>query len=250
MKIKTARWAILAGCLAAGFAVAAAGPSLAEGKKYTIYLSNSVIGNDWLQQMIRSAEISVTKGPLAGRVELHVETVENTTQAQINSLNNIIAAKPDAIIVHAGSVSALDPTIERACAAGIVVVSFSQVVTAPCPYKVNTNWAHVNHDIPDLARQCARRKGQGDRRPRPAWLADLGGLEQGNREGARFLPGHRDRRLVHVELRARRRTGGRRQPACRQSANRRHPDRGLRHRCHPGAQGRRPAARADRDVRL
>jgi hypothetical protein len=24
----------------------------------------------------------------------------------------------------------------------------SQVVTAPCPYKVNTNWAHVNHDIP------------------------------------------------------------------------------------------------------
>ena len=43
---------------------------------------------------------------------------------------------------------ALDPTIEAACAAGIVVVSFSQVVTAPCPYKVNTNWASVNHDIP------------------------------------------------------------------------------------------------------
>src|SRR4051794_8982340 len=46
--------------------------------KYKIYLSNSVIGNDWLQQMIRSAEVAVTKAPLAGRVELHVEQVENT----------------------------------------------------------------------------------------------------------------------------------------------------------------------------
>ena len=53
--------------------------------------------------MQRSAEMSVTKGPLAGRVDLHVETVENTAQAQINSLNNIIAAKPDAIVIHAAS---------------------------------------------------------------------------------------------------------------------------------------------------
>jgi ribose transport system substrate-binding protein len=161
MNTKPARVAILAGCLAAGFAAATALPSsAAEGKKYTIYLSNSVIGNDWLQQMIRSAEISVTKGPLQGRVDLHVETVENTTQAQINSLNNIIAAKPDAIIVHAGSVSALDPTLERACKAGIVVVSFSQVVTAECPYKVNTNWAHVNHDIPTWLANVLGGKGK------------------------------------------------------------------------------------------
>lgn len=157
---KSARAAIAVACLAAGM-VAAGGPqSLAADKKYTIYLSNSVIGNDWLQQMIRSAEVAAKKGPLAGRVDLHIETVENTTQAQINSLNNIIAAKPDAIIVHAGSVSALDPTLERACAAGIVVVSFSQVVTAECPYKINTNWAHVNHDIPTWLANVLGGKGK------------------------------------------------------------------------------------------
>ena len=117
-------------------------------RPYEIYLSNGLIGNDWLQQMQRIAEVAVTKPPLAGRVNLHVETVENSAEAQISSLNNIIAAKPDAIIVHAASTSALDPTIEAACAAGIVVVSFSQVVTAPCPWKLNTNWASVNHDIP------------------------------------------------------------------------------------------------------
>ncbi|HMN84465.1 MAG TPA: substrate-binding domain-containing protein [Bauldia sp.] len=154
------RAAIAAGCLAAGLAVAATAPSFAADKKYTIYLSNSVIGNDWLQQMIRSAEVAVKKGPLAGRVDLRIETVENTTQAQINSLNNIIAAKPDAIIVHAGSVSALDPTLERACAAGIVVVSFSQVVTAPCPWKINTNWDHVNHDIPTWLANVLGGKGK------------------------------------------------------------------------------------------
>jgi ribose transport system substrate-binding protein len=160
MKMKIARLAMLAGGLAAGLAFATAQPSVAADKKYTIYLSNGLIGNDWLQQMQRSAEISVTKGPLAGRVDLHVETVENSAQAQIDSLNNIIAAKPDAIIVHAASSSALDPTLERACAAGIVVVSFSQVVTAPCPWKVNTDWAKVNHDIPTWLANAMGGKGK------------------------------------------------------------------------------------------
>jgi ribose transport system substrate-binding protein len=148
MRLRTVQSALLACCMAAGLTAAVTEPAAAQDKKYTIYLSNGLIGNDWLQQMQRSAEIAVKKGPLAGRVDLHVETVENSAQAQIDSLNNIIAAKPDAIIVHAASTSALDPTLERACAAGIVVISFSQVVTADCPYKLNTNWAHINHDLP------------------------------------------------------------------------------------------------------
>jgi ribose transport system substrate-binding protein len=154
------RIASLAGCLLAGMAAAALSPAAAQDKHYTIYLSNGLIGNDWLQQMQRSAEIAVKKGPLVGRVDLHVETVENSAQAQIDSLNNIIAAKPDAIVVHAASTSALDPTLERACAAGIVVISFSQVVTADCPYKLNTNWAHVNHDIPTWLANVLGGKGK------------------------------------------------------------------------------------------
>lgn len=148
---------VLAGAVAAALAL----PSFAQDKKpYVIYLSNGLIGNDWLQQMQRSADISVTKGPLLGRVDLRVETVENSAQAQINSLNNIIAAKPDAIVIHAASTSALDPTIEAACAAGIVVVSFSQVVSAPCPYKLNTNWDNVNHDIPTWLANVLGGKGK------------------------------------------------------------------------------------------
>jgi len=134
---------------AAVLATGAAAPRLAhaDGKTYTIYLSNNFVGNDWRQQMLRSASVSVKKGPLAGRVDLHIENVETTTQAQINSLNNIIRAKPDAILIDAGSPTALNPTVEKACAAGIVVISFDQVVTADCAYQVASNWDTMTHDL-------------------------------------------------------------------------------------------------------
>jgi len=108
--------------------------------KYTIYLSNNFLGNDWRQQMERVAKVSVSKGPLAGRVDLHIENVETTVQAQINSLNDIIQRKPNAILVDAGSATALNPTLDRACKQGILVISFDQVVTDKCAYKVESDW--------------------------------------------------------------------------------------------------------------
>lgn len=117
-------------------------PSFAE-EPYVIYLSNNFVGNDWRQQMQRVAEVSVNKGPLAGRVDLRIEVAEGTVQAQINSLNNIIRQKPDAILVDAASDSALNPTIKRACDAGIVVISFDQTVTEPCAYALASNWDRI-----------------------------------------------------------------------------------------------------------
>ena len=80
--------------VAATLASVGATPALAQDKKpYVIYLSNNFVGNDWRQQMQRVAQVSVDKGPLKGRVELHIEVAEGTVQAQINSLNNIIRAE-------------------------------------------------------------------------------------------------------------------------------------------------------------
>ena len=119
------------------------GHSLAADKKYTIYLSNNFVGNDWRQQMERVAQVSVDKGPLQGRVDLKIENVDNAAQAQINSLNNIIRAKPDAILIDASSAEALNPTIKKACDAGIVVISFDQVVTEPCAYALESDWNRI-----------------------------------------------------------------------------------------------------------
>ncbi len=134
--------------LATAFAAVALGaagtPAMAQDKKpYVIYLSNNFVGNDWRQQMERVANVSVSKGPLAGRVDLHIENSDNSVQAQITSLNNIIREKPDAILLDAASDSALNPTVKRACDAGILVISFDQPVTEPCAYTFLGDWNQI-----------------------------------------------------------------------------------------------------------
>ena len=63
------------GGVAATVASIGAAPAVAQDKKpYVIYLSNNFVGNDWRQQMQRVAQVSVDKGPLKGRVELHIES--------------------------------------------------------------------------------------------------------------------------------------------------------------------------------
>jgi ribose transport system substrate-binding protein len=126
--------------LTAAVATGQGAAAATDGKPYVIYLSNNFVGNDWRQQMERVAEVAAGKDPLKGRVELHIENAEGTVQAQINSLNNIIRAKPDAILIDASSSQALNPTIEKACAAGIPVVSFDQTVTADCAYKLHSDF--------------------------------------------------------------------------------------------------------------
>lgn len=127
--------------LALAAALPTAQPAAAEGKQtYQIFLSNNFVGNDWRQQMLRSAEAAITKPPLEGRVELRIENVENAVQAQINSLNNMIRARPDAILIDSASAEGLNPTIRKACAAGILVISFDQVVTEPCAYALASDW--------------------------------------------------------------------------------------------------------------
>jgi ribose transport system substrate-binding protein len=114
-----------------------AGAAAAGGDKvYKVVLSNNFLGNDFRPQMIRLAELTAKQPPFAGKIELEVVNSEPTTQAQVASLNNIIQSKPDAILIDAGSPTALNPAIARACAAGITVVSFDQPVTAECAYEV------------------------------------------------------------------------------------------------------------------
>jgi ribose transport system substrate-binding protein len=141
----------LAACLGGAILGAATVPTFADDKKpYVIYLSNNFVGNDWRQQMERTATVSVTKAPFAGKVELHIENSDSSVQAQITSLNNIIRQKPDAILLDAASDSALNPTVKRACDAGIVVISFDQPVTEPCAYSFVGDW----NQIPQMMAEC------------------------------------------------------------------------------------------------
>jgi ribose transport system substrate-binding protein len=139
-----ARFGIIALAVIATSLIACVPPRTESGNKsYTIYLSNNFVGNDWRQQMLRSAEIAAKKRPLAGRINLKIENVETTAEAQINSLNNIIRTRPDAILIDAASATALNPTIEKACKAGILVVTFDQITTTDCAYGIDTDWTRA-----------------------------------------------------------------------------------------------------------
>ena len=116
-------------------------PRSAQDKEpYVIYLSNNFVGNDWRQQMQRVAEVSVNKGPLAGRSTSRSRTSRTRSRRRSTRSTTSSAQKPDAILVDAASDTALNPTIKRACDAGIVVISFDQMVTEPCAYAVASDW--------------------------------------------------------------------------------------------------------------
>ena len=129
------------GLLVSGVVISACGggstPGAGSTKKYTMYLSNNYMGNDWRPQMERMATVLADKPPLKGRITLKIQNASQPTPtAQLQDLNNIIATKPDAILIDSSSPDALNATIQRACDAGIVVIGFDQVPSAPCAWKI------------------------------------------------------------------------------------------------------------------
>jgi ribose transport system substrate-binding protein len=129
------------GTLAATASGQAKSEAKAAAAPYTVYLSNSYLGNDWRQQMEKTAEAAAKLAPLKGKVNLTVVNTNNDPTDQTNSLNQIILKKPNAIMIDASSPTALNATIDRACAMGIKVISFDNPVTATCATKVGTNFS-------------------------------------------------------------------------------------------------------------
>ncbi len=114
------------------------------GEKYKIALSNSYMGNDWRQLMIKTAQVVAEKEPYASKVELDVVTCENTAEAQAASIDALVEQDYDAIILDAASPTALIPSIQRAQEAGIVIVTFDNVVEADGVYRVATDLAGLS----------------------------------------------------------------------------------------------------------
>jgi ribose transport system substrate-binding protein len=143
---RIAALALISGAVATASALPATGASatgtsrVAATAPYTIYLSNNFVGNDWRVQMQKEAKVATTLSPFKGKVNLTITDAGSTVPDQIASLQAIVARKPSAIIVDASSPTALNPVITQACKAGIVVVNFDQVVTAPCAYKIFSNF--------------------------------------------------------------------------------------------------------------
>jgi ribose transport system substrate-binding protein len=151
MKI-TAKLSTLASILAAVlcFIVGAgpwAAPALAAdylvGAKpgpYVVGLSNSFSGNSWRAQMVAEFKQAADNLKADGTLKDYiVSDATGNTASQIQQIQNMIAAKVDAIVIDANSETALNPAIEAAHKAGIIVVAFDNTVTSPHAINVSTD---------------------------------------------------------------------------------------------------------------
>lgn len=133
----------LAGCAKSSPADVSTATQKTPSKDITIALSNSFIGNTWRQTMVKVFQDTAQKAKAEGLIKTYMvsNTSENTATEQIAAMKSLILKKPSAILIDSASPTALDPVIEQACSAGIVVITFDSVGSAPCEYNEQADLA-------------------------------------------------------------------------------------------------------------
>lgn len=107
---------------------------------YKIALSNSYIGNTWRTEMVQIAkaytELPEVKKHIA---QFQVSSSGNDVNAQIAQISQMILGGVDAIVLDAASPTGLNSIVDQAIGAGILVVSFDNIVTTKKAVTVNEN---------------------------------------------------------------------------------------------------------------
>ena len=117
---------------------------------YRIALANGFVGNTWRIQMIKTAKAYAEQpGVKANLKEFKVISTGEDLPAQIAAANNFIDAGYDAVIVNALNPAAFAPVAKKAKAAGVVLLSFDNVIES-------TDNVIVNVDQVDLGRVAAQ----------------------------------------------------------------------------------------------
>jgi ribose transport system substrate-binding protein len=131
------------------------GPVQAATSTKRIAFSNNYAGNSWRQAMLKSFD-AVAKKAVANKIVAAADiftAADTSVPTQAAQVQNLILQGYDAIVINASSPTALNGAIQQACAAGIVVVSFDGLVTAPCAYRVVIDYEALGREqVEQLAR--------------------------------------------------------------------------------------------------
>jgi ribose transport system substrate-binding protein len=107
---------------------------------YRIALANGFIANDWRVQMIKVAKAYANQPDVKKDLkEFKVVSVGQDVAAQIAAVNNFIDQGYDAIIVDANSSSAFGSVVKKANDAGVVLLSFDNIIDDPNNIEVNVD---------------------------------------------------------------------------------------------------------------
>ena len=126
------------GVIVAAFAAATGqATTSAAGKKYTLGVSNTLVGNGWREGMICSIKAQALQ---SGRVKsLRIAHRQTDTSGQIADIRTMISAGVDALIINPSNANALKPIAQEARSRGIVVVFIDQYVGAPGAYNATND---------------------------------------------------------------------------------------------------------------
>ncbi len=127
------------GSILAGSALALATlPVMASPDAPVIALSNAYYGNTWRHQMVEAFEDAASQAIEQGLIaDSIVVNGDGSVAAQNSAIGELILKGVDVLLVNAASETAVNGVIEKACKAGIIVISFDSVASAPCNYQLN-----------------------------------------------------------------------------------------------------------------
>ena len=121
----------------------------AATSNYTIALSDSYIGNAWRKTMVAAWTQAAKQAEAENFIKSYRVDIasENTASAQITQIDSLILAHVNAIDIDSASPTALNPAITKACSAGIKVVVFDSLASAPCEYNLSDPFARWGGDL-------------------------------------------------------------------------------------------------------
>jgi ribose transport system substrate-binding protein len=123
-----------------------------------IALSNYFNGNIWRKQMEASFTETAKANPKYISKSTIVESNGSAPQ-QAQQIQSLVLQGYDAIVIDAASPTALNGAIQKACDAGVTVVVFDSLATAPCAYKVAFNYVQYGIDEATFAADQLGGKG-------------------------------------------------------------------------------------------
>jgi ribose transport system substrate-binding protein len=105
--------------------------------KYTLGVSNTLVGNGWREGMICSIKAQALR---SGQVSsLRIAHRQTDTAGQIADIRTMISAGVDAIIINPSNANALKSVAQQARSRGIQVVFIDQYVNAPDVYNATND---------------------------------------------------------------------------------------------------------------
>ncbi len=146
--MKSKNFIFVAVTLAMFFTIGLTSAVAKDTSQMRIALCNNYAGNSWRQAMIRSfnkvGKEAVKKG-IVKEVKAFT-TSENSATEQAALMQNLILEGYNAIVLNAASPTALNGACKAAHKAGVTVVSFDGIVTAPSAWQVNFDYPSMCYD--------------------------------------------------------------------------------------------------------